>query len=98
MSSKSVIIASCWFAVAVIASVYIWVALAADILGDLLFGLYVPVGALVFVALVVTLEIQNGSEPENQLDKKLSDELQEINQKLDSVTKEVEDIKKAIEE
>jgi hypothetical protein len=98
MSSKSVIIASYWFAVALIASIYIWVAFAADLLGDLIFGLYVPVGSLVLVAFVVTLEIQNGSEPENQLDKKLSTELQEITQKLDVVTKEVEGIKKAIEE
>ena len=98
MSSKSVIIASCWLAVAVIASVYIWVTLTGDVLGDLMFGLYVPVGLLVFVAFVVTFGIQNGSEPENQLDKKLSVELQEINQKLDAVTKEVEGIKKAIEE
>ena len=53
MDSKAVIIASCWFSLAVIASVYMIV--FADKLGDVLFGVFVPVGALVLVGLLVTL-------------------------------------------
>ena len=98
MSTKATIIASCWLAVAVISSVYIWVALGGGHLGDILFGLFLPVGALVLVAFVVTFGVHGGFEQENKFSIKLSSELQEIKSKLDEVAKEVEGIKKAIEE
>jgi hypothetical protein len=98
MSTKATIITSCWLAVAVISSVYIWVALGGGHLGDILFGLFLPVGALVLVAFVVTFGIQGGFEQENKSNIKLSSELQEIKSKLDEVAEEVEGIKKAIEE
>ena len=53
MDSKAAIIVSCWFSLAIIASVYMIV--FADKLGDVLFGVFVPVGALVLVGLLVTL-------------------------------------------
>jgi outer membrane murein-binding lipoprotein Lpp len=98
MSSKATIIASCWFAVAVISSVYIWVALGGGYLGDILFGLLLPIGALVLVAFVVTFGVQGGFESENKSNNMLSIEFQEIRSKLDEVAKEVEAIKKAIED
>ncbi len=98
MSSKATIIASCWLAVAVISSVYILVALGGGYLGDILFGLFLPVGALVLVAFVVTFGVQGGFEPENKFNNTLSSELQEIKSKLHEVGKEVEEIRKTIEE
>jgi uncharacterized membrane protein YhaH (DUF805 family) len=98
MSTKATIIASCWLAVAIISSVYIWVALGGGLLGDALFGLFLPVGALVLVAFIVTFGVQDGFEPENKFNNTPSSELQEIKSKLDEVAKEVEAIKKAIEE
>ncbi|MCW4016089.1 MAG: hypothetical protein NWF06_06950 [Candidatus Bathyarchaeota archaeon] len=98
MNSKAAIIASCWFAVAVISSVYIFVALGGGYLGDILFGLLFPVGALVLVAFIVTFGVQGGFEPENKIDKSVSTDLQDIKLKLDEVSREVEAIKKTIEE
>ena len=65
MDSKAIIIASCWFSVAIIAVVYMWV--FADKIGDA-FGVLVPVGALVLVAFIVTFGITFGapSKPENK--------------------------------
>jgi hypothetical protein len=54
-------VASCWLAVAVISSVYMW--LFADKVGDVLFGIFLPVGLLVFVALIVTVVVV--SKPES---------------------------------
>ena len=61
MDYKASIAASCWLAVAVISSVYLW--LFADKVGDVLFGVFLPVGLLVFVALIVTVVVI--SKPES---------------------------------
>ncbi len=55
MDYKSVTIASCWLSVAVISAVYMF--LFADKIGDVLFGVFLPVGALIFVAVAVTLYV-----------------------------------------
>jgi hypothetical protein len=52
MDSKATIIATCWLSLAIIASVYMIV--FADKIGDVLFGVFLPVGALVLVGLIVT--------------------------------------------
>jgi hypothetical protein len=52
MSDRAVIISSCWFSIAVISSVYMW--FFNDKIGDILFGIFLPVGLLVLVALTVT--------------------------------------------
>jgi len=52
MDSKATIIATCWLSLAVIASVYMIV--FADKIGDVLFGVFLPVGALVLAGLIVT--------------------------------------------
>jgi uncharacterized Tic20 family protein len=61
MDYKATIVASCWLAVAVISSVYMW--LFADKIGDILFGIFLPVGLLVFVAFIVTVIVI--SKPES---------------------------------
>jgi hypothetical protein len=60
MDYRASIVASCWLAVAVISSVYMW--LFADKVGDILFGVFLPVGLLVFVALIVTIVVLSKSE------------------------------------
>ncbi len=52
---KSITVASCWLAVAVISAVYMIV--FGNQIGDVLFGVFLPVGALVFVAVVVTVYV-----------------------------------------
>ncbi len=66
MDSKATIIASCWFSVAIIAAVYMWV--FGDKVGDVFFGVFLPVGALVLVAFIVTFGIVFGapSKPESE--------------------------------
>jgi hypothetical protein len=64
MDYRAATVVSCWLAVAVISSVYMW--LFADKVGDVLFGIFLPVGLLVFVALIVTVVViskpQSGKE------------------------------------
>jgi hypothetical protein len=62
MDYRASIVASCWLAMAVISSVYMW--LFADKVGDILFGVFLPVGLLVFVALIVTVIVV--SRPESR--------------------------------
>jgi hypothetical protein len=64
MESKAAIIASCWLAVAIISSVYMFV--FADKVGDVLFGVFLPIGLLVLVAIIVTFGIVSISGPEKK--------------------------------
>jgi hypothetical protein len=64
MDYKASIVASCWLAVAIISSVYMW--LFADKIGDVLFGVFLPVGLLVFVAFVVTVIVISKPESEKE--------------------------------
>ncbi len=59
MDSKAAIVVSCWLAVAAISSVYMW--LFADKVGDVLFGVFLPVGVLVFLAFIVTIIVVSKS-------------------------------------
>jgi hypothetical protein len=54
---KTATVVSCWLAVALIASVYMIV--FAGMIGDVLFGVFLPVGLLVFVALIVTIYVSS---------------------------------------
>jgi len=67
LDSKAAIVASCWFSVAIIAAVYMWV--FSDKIGDILIGVFLPVGALVLVAFIVTYGVVFGapSKPENKV-------------------------------
>ncbi len=59
MDSKAAIVVSCWLAVAAISSVYMW--LFADKVGDVLFGVFLPVGVLIFLAFIVTIIVVSKS-------------------------------------
>lgn len=61
-TARAVVIASCWFSLALIASVYM-VAFAGK-LGDILFGVFLPIGLLVLAGLVVTFFLTSSSEQE----------------------------------
>ncbi|MEM2936912.1 MAG: hypothetical protein QW231_07035 [Candidatus Bathyarchaeia archaeon] len=75
------------FPLSIISIVFVWI-------GGASLGNYIFVGLLIFLALGVTFAVGFGLKPEIQL---LS-ELKNINSKLDALTKEVEEIKKAIKE
>jgi hypothetical protein len=58
-TGRAIVIASCWFSLVLIASVYMIV--FADKLGDVLFGVFLPVGLLVLVGLAVTYIVSSYS-------------------------------------
>ncbi len=57
MDYRAAVISSTWIAIALISVVYMWV--FADKIGDVLFGVFLPIGLLVLVALVVTVIVVN---------------------------------------
>ena len=57
MEFRTAAVVSCWFSIALIASVYMF--LFSDSIGDILFGVFLPVGALVVVALLVTIFVNS---------------------------------------
>jgi hypothetical protein len=57
MESRAAIVVSCWFAVAAISVAYMWI--FADKIGDALFGLFLPIGLLVLVAIIVTFGVKS---------------------------------------
>jgi len=61
-TGRAIVIASCWFSLVIIASVYMIV--FADKLGDILFGVFLPVGLLVLVGLAVTYIVSSYSGKE----------------------------------
>jgi len=58
MESRAAVVVSCWFAVAIISVAYMWI--FADKVGDVLFGVFLPVGLLVLVAIIVTFGMASG--------------------------------------
>jgi hypothetical protein len=61
-TGKAIVIAGCWFSLALIASVYMIV--FAGKVGDVLFGVFLPVGVLVLIGLAVTFFIPNTNNDE----------------------------------
>ena len=59
MDYRAAIISSVWLAVAIISVVYMW--LFADKIGDVLFGVFLPVGLLVLIAVFVTIFVSSSS-------------------------------------
>jgi len=59
---RTAAVVSCWLSVAIIASVYMIV--FANLLGDILFGVFLPVGLLVLVALIVTIYVSSNQKEE----------------------------------
>jgi len=60
MEFRSAAVVSCWISVAIIASVYMFV--FGGQIGDVLFGVFLPVGLLVLVALIVTIYVASGQK------------------------------------
>jgi len=88
---RAVIIASSWIAVTVISVVYIWV-------GGVNVWNSISVGLLVFAAFIIMFGVAFGLKVERKPEMQLLSELKNIKSKLDDLVKEVEEIKKAIEE
>jgi hypothetical protein len=59
MEFKTAAVVSCWLSVAIISSVYMFV--FASSIGDILFGVFLPVGLLVLVAFVLTIVVTSSS-------------------------------------
>ena len=57
VESRAAIVVSCWFAIAAISVAYMWI--FADKIGDALFGLLLPIGLLVLVAIIVTFGVSS---------------------------------------
>lgn len=87
MEYKAAIIVSCWFAVVTISSVYMWV--FGSKLADIMFGVFLPIGLLILVAIIVTFAVASSSEPEN-MKPELIDELQSIRLRLDELRRKAE--------
>jgi len=62
MEFRTAVVVSCWISVAIIASVYMIV--FANLLGDILFGVFLPIGFLVLVALIVTIYVASSQKQE----------------------------------
>ena len=63
MDFKAAIIISCWFTVAIISSVYMLV-FGKEV--DIMFGVFVPIGMLILVAVIVTFMVLSSSEPKKE--------------------------------
>jgi hypothetical protein len=63
MDLKVAIIVSCWFTVALISSVYMLV-FGRDI--DIMFGILMPIGFLILIAVIVTFVVLSSSESKNK--------------------------------
>jgi len=60
MEFRTAAVVSCWISVAIIASVYMFV--FGSQIGDVLFGIFLPVGLLVLVALIVTIYVTSSQK------------------------------------
>ncbi|MCW4010924.1 MAG: hypothetical protein NWF05_09945 [Candidatus Bathyarchaeota archaeon] len=96
MDSKAVIVASCWIAVAIIASMYLYV-------GGVNWGTNIIVGLLVVVAFILTFGLTfglGGMRQESPLAKakiQTSLELTEIKATMSELAKKVDVIQKELE-
>ena len=61
-SLETAAVVSCWLSVAIIASVYMIV--FGNVIGDVLFGVFLPIGLLVMVALILTIYVASMSDKE----------------------------------
>jgi hypothetical protein len=60
MEFKTAAVVSCWISIAIIASVYMIV--FGSIIGDILFGVLLPIGLLILVGLIVTIYLASSSD------------------------------------
>jgi hypothetical protein len=59
-SGRAIAICSCWFSLAIIASVYMFT--FADKIGDIFFGVLIPIGFLVLAGIIVTFFLAENSK------------------------------------
>ena len=64
MDYRAAIIVSCWLTVAIISSVYMLV-FGSD-LTDIVFGVFLPIGMLILVAILVTFMVLSSFESEKR--------------------------------
>jgi tellurite resistance protein TehA-like permease len=64
MDYRAVNISNVWLSIAIISAVYMW--LFADKIGDILFGVFLPVGLLVLVAFILTIVVLSHTESEKK--------------------------------
>lgn len=64
MDYRAAIVISSWLAVTVISSVYMWV--FGSRVGDVLFGVFLPVGLMVVAALAVTFQVLSSPQSKQQ--------------------------------
>lgn len=64
MDYRVAIVVSVWLAIAVIASVYMFV--FGSRVGDILFGVFLPVGLMVMAALAVTFQVLSSPSSKQQ--------------------------------
>jgi hypothetical protein len=57
---RTAAVVRCWLSVAIIASVYMYI--FGSSLGDILYGLFLPVGVLVLASLIVTIYLASNKE------------------------------------
>ncbi len=60
MEFRTAAVVSCWISIAITASVYMFV--FGSQIGDVLFGVFLPVGLLVLVALIVTIYVASNQK------------------------------------
>jgi hypothetical protein len=61
MDSKAAIVVSCWFTIAIISSVYMLV-FGREV--DVMFGVFIPIGFLILIAVIVTFMVMSSLESE----------------------------------
>jgi len=61
MESKAAIVVSCWFTIAIISSVYMLV-FGREV--DVMFGVFIPIGFLILIAVIVTFMVMSSLESE----------------------------------
>ena len=63
MDLKAAIVVSCWFTIAIISSVYMLV-FGREV--DIMFGVFLPIGFLILIAVIVTFVVLSSSESEKK--------------------------------
>jgi apolipoprotein N-acyltransferase len=97
MDSKAAVIASSWFAVAIISALYIWV-------GGVNLWTNIAVALLVLAAFVVTivmgfgLEVMHEQRPSSKALVQMSTELTEIKSTINELARKVDEIQKELQE
>lgn len=101
MDSRAVIIASCWFAIAIISAMYLYI-------GGVNLATEIIVGILVLVAFIITFAVgfgieamreeMRGKRPPSPTQVQISSELTDIKNTITELAKKVDSIQKELEE